>query len=161
MGDRAVVALEEVLAGDLPVRLHVELAAEAEDERVDVEDVGDAGGDVSERLCERRGVGVGIDEDEWAPGPDRDLAQAELSEVETGLAVGPRRGTKRAVEAVRPGVVGALKGLASPRPACEDVAPVAADVEEGPEDAVARACNYNRNLPRDGREVRAVLHDLP
>src|SRR3954451_10630357 len=106
MGERAVVALEEGLARDLPVRLHVELAAEAEDEGVDVEDVGDASGDVSERFCERWRVGVRVDEDERPPGPDRDLAQAELSEVETRLAVGPRCCTKRAVEAVRPGVVG-------------------------------------------------------
>src|SRR5207253_6995489 len=41
MCDRAVVALEKVLAGDLPVRADLELRAEAELERIHVDDLGE------------------------------------------------------------------------------------------------------------------------
>ena len=55
MRDGAVVALEEVLAGDLPVRLEPSNSrAEAELERVDVDDLGELGRHVAERVGERR-----------------------------------------------------------------------------------------------------------
>ena len=38
---------------------------------------------------------------------------------------------------------------------------VAADVQEGAELAVARACNYYGNLAGDGGEVRTVVTELP
>src|SRR3954451_12896448 len=50
--DRAVVALEEVLARDLPVRVELELRAETELERVPVDDLGEARRHVAERVCE-------------------------------------------------------------------------------------------------------------
>src|SRR5919198_85976 len=160
MRDRAVVALEEVLARDLPVRLELELRAEPELERADVEDLRKAPRNVAESLGERRGVGVGIDEHERAPGVDLGRAQAELVELEAGLAVRARRRAQRPVQRVRPGVVRALEGLASPLAGGDDVAAVPADVHEGPKHAVSRACNYYGNLAGDRGEVGAVFGHL-
>src|SRR5439155_7636750 len=70
MGDRAVVALEEVLARDLPVRADLELRAEPELQRIDVEELGNLGWHRSQRVGKRRRVLVGIDEDERPPGVD-------------------------------------------------------------------------------------------
>ena len=54
MRDLAVVALEEVLADDLPVRLELRLPARVEDERVDVEpELRDLRGHRAERVGER------------------------------------------------------------------------------------------------------------
>src|SRR5262249_38679514 len=115
VGDRAVVALEEVLADDLPVRLDVELAAEAELEAVEVEaqaceELRERAQRVGERAC----IGVGVDEHERAPGVDLEAGEAELVVVEAGLELGARGGSQTAVEAVRPRVVGALESLAAP-----------------------------------------------
>src|SRR5262245_16659376 len=160
MRDRAVVALEEVLAGDLPVRLELELRSEPELERVDVDDLGEPRRDVAEHLGQRGRVRVGIDEDEWPRGVDRDLLEAELGEVEARLAIGPRSGAQGAVEPVRPRVVRALERLARAGPARDDVAAMATDVEEGANVSLARACNNYGNLAGDGGEVGAVLREL-
>ncbi len=160
MGDGAVVALEEVLAGDLPVRLETRLGAEAEHERVDVEQLGELRGHVTERVRERWCIGVRVDEDERAPRIDLDLHQAELGRLEAGLAVRPRRRAQRPVEVVRPRVVRALQRRARPRPRGNDVTPVPADVEEGAELSVSRARDHDGDLPRRGREEASVLRDL-
>src|SRR6185312_210112 len=160
MRDGAVVALEEVLAGDLPVRIDVVLAAEVELERVDVDDLPDACGDVAERIRERRGARFRIDEQEWSPRVDGDLLQAELVELEAGLAVGPRGGAQGAVEAVGPRVIRALKRLALSGAVRDDMAAMTAHVQEGTGYAVARACNHNGNLSGDGGEERAGLGEL-
>ena len=52
MRDRAVVALEEVLAADLPVGRDLELGPETELERIDVDDLRELGRYVAERLVE-------------------------------------------------------------------------------------------------------------
>ena len=58
-------------------------------------------------------------------------------------------------------MVRALQRLALSGSVGDDVAAVAAHVEEGTEVVVARACNYYGNLSRGGREVGAGLRDLP
>ena len=125
-----MVALEEVLADDLPVRLVLGGRALAERERVEVEACGrDELRQLAEVLRERRCVGVRVDEDERTPGVDLHGQEPELRRVEAGLAVGARRRAERAVEAVRPRVVRALERLAPPR-ALATGAAVAADVQE-------------------------------
>ena len=52
MGGRAVVALEEVLDDDLPVRVGAELDARVEDERVHVDVAGHDLGQVAEPVVE-------------------------------------------------------------------------------------------------------------
>ena len=75
MRNGAVVALEEVLAGDLPVRVELELRAEVEFQRVDVEDFCELGGHIAERLREWSRVGIGVHEDERAPRVGLDLSE--------------------------------------------------------------------------------------
>ncbi len=90
---------------------------------------------------ERRRVGVRVDEDERPPGIHLHRHEPELRLVEAGLALGARRGAERAVEAVRPRVVGALERLALPLALADERAAVAADVQERAE----------RRLPCRGR----------
>src|SRR5213078_2164610 len=125
------------------------------------DDLGEPRGDVAECLGQRRGIRVGVDEDERPPGVDRDLLEPELVEVEAGLAVRARRRPQRAVEPVRPRVVWALQGLAPAGAGGDDVAAVPADVEERSEPAVARACNHYGNLSGGRGEVGAVALELP
>src|SRR2546430_516343 len=114
MRDLAVVALEEVLADDLPIRLDLGLPAGVVDERVDVQpELRDLRGERAERLRQRLGVGAGVREDERAPGADRDRDEAELVLREVRLFLAARRLEEAAVEPVRPGVIRALQGLAA------------------------------------------------
>jgi hypothetical protein len=91
MRDGAVVALQEVLAGDLPVGCELQLRAEAEPKRVYVDEFGELRRNVAQCLGERRRVGVGIHEDERPPRFHLDADEAELLGREAGLAVGARR----------------------------------------------------------------------
>ena len=69
VGRRAVVALEEVLGGDLPVTVELGFGALEEAERVEVDPcVGDALGDAVEEVRQRVGVRVRVDEQERPPG---------------------------------------------------------------------------------------------
>ena len=161
MRDLAVVALEEVLAHDLPVRLDLGLPAGVVDERVDVEpELRDLRGQRAERLRERLGVGVGVREDERAPGVDRDGNEAELVLREVRLLLAARRRAEAAVEPVRPGVVRALQRLAARLPLGEGGAAVAADVDEAAQDAVSVARDDDRCAAglawRSSRASRAV-----
>jgi hypothetical protein len=114
MRDGAVVALEEVLARDLPVRRDVRLGPEAELQRVQVDDLGQLRGDVAERFGEGRRVRVRVDEHEWPPGVHLNADESELRRIEVGLGVRPRRCAEVAIEVVRPGVIRTLEGTAVP-----------------------------------------------
>src|SRR5436309_15648955 len=106
MRDLAVVALEEVLAHDLPVRLDLSLPARVVNERIDVEaELRDLRGQRPESLCERLRVGADVDEDERAPGVGGYGDEAELVLREVGLLLAAGRGAEAAVEPVAPGVV--------------------------------------------------------
>src|SRR3954447_4713934 len=160
MSDGAVVALEEVLAADLPVGRDLELGSETELERIDVNDLCELGRYVAERLVERRPVSAQVYEDQRAPGSDGDLLQPEIFAVEPGLAIRARGSAQPPVEAVGPRVVGTLERLPRPRAGGNDMSPVPADVEERPQLAVPRACNNYRDLARRRREESARVSDL-
>src|SRR6188472_1033619 len=99
MRDLAVVALEEVLADDLPVRLDLGFPAGVVDEGVDFEaEFRDLCGERAERLRQRLGGGAGVREDERAPGVDRDGHEAELVLREARLLLAARRLAEAAVE---------------------------------------------------------------
>src|SRR6266508_1048523 len=151
--DRAVVALEVVLAGDLPVRRELVLVARMEDEPVD----GDEVGQPAECRRERRRALVGVDEQERAPCLEAKRQEGELGRVEAGLALRAGRGPKGAVEAVRPGVIRALDGRLAAVALDEERAAVAADVEEGAE-PVVRAHDEDRHVagPR-GKALSRLL----
>ena len=70
MRGRAVVALEEVLGDDLPVRVRSELDARVEHEAVDVEVAGEDRRQLAELLRERPRLRVGIDEEKRPPHGD-------------------------------------------------------------------------------------------
>ncbi len=79
MCDRAVVALEEVLRADLPVRLVLGLRAGEKSEPVYVDSRrGDPLGDVLQRLPERRCLEIGVDEHERPPGLELQGDEPEL-----------------------------------------------------------------------------------
>ena len=109
MRDSAVVALEEVLARDLPVRLELELGAEAKLQCIDVEDLGELRRHVAERFCKRSGIEIRIHEHEWAERVNFDLLEPEFARVEARLAIRAGRCAELAVERVGPRVVRALQ----------------------------------------------------
>jgi hypothetical protein len=159
MGDRAVVALEEVLDEHLPVGLQPVLGAVMEDERVDVEPAaGDDRGQGAEGVGQRRRVRRRVDEEERAPGVERCGAQPERRAVEA-VGVGPRRRAQRAVEAVRPRVVVALQRRARPGARHDLRAAMAAHVDERPQLALAIAHDDDRHRARAARQVRAWRRD--
>src|SRR5206468_10889048 len=74
--DGAVIALEEVLADDLPVRVQLGLPACVEDELVHVEpELSDLRRHRAERFGQWLRVGTGVDEQEGPPRVDGDLAE--------------------------------------------------------------------------------------
>ena len=117
--DRAVVALEEVLADDLPVRLDLGLGAEAVLEPVDVEpELGDLLRHRAESLLERRRVGVGVHEHERPPGADGGRAAGRAPRPRTrarGWRAAPRGACRRGRTSRRGRGTGASR--AAPRPA--------------------------------------------
>ena len=106
-------------------------------------------GQVAERLLERGGLGVGVDEHERSPGADRHRHQPEPGAVE--VRVGARRGAQAAVEPVGPGVVRALQRAALGRAGRDERAAVAADVGERAQDVVAVAREHDREAGDVGR----------
>jgi hypothetical protein len=157
-----VVALEEVLADDLPVRVEARLCAVVVAEVVHVHaNRGDELRQLAERLGERRRVGVGIHEDERPPGVGLHRDERDLLRVEAGLAVGAGRRAQAPVETVRPGVVAALERGASSLPLRHLEPAVAADVHEGAKLVVAVAGDDDRHETGAPGEVAARLGDLP
>src|SRR5262249_41197716 len=90
MRNGAVVALEEVLAGDLPIRIDLELRAEAELEGIDVEHLGDLRRHWTQRVRKRRRVHVPIHEHKRPPGVERELDERQLFLFEAELALRSR-----------------------------------------------------------------------
>ena len=161
MRDLAVVALEEVLADDLPVRLDLGLPARVVDERVDVEpELRDLRGQRAERLRERLGR--------------RRSAFAKTNGPHVSTATGTRpssscgksgssslRGAARRRPS-RPYVQAwyghcSVSRLCSPSATRE--AAVAADVDEAAQDAVAVARDDD-GRPADLRGEVAGLREL-
>jgi len=100
MRDGAVVALEEVLDRDLPVRVHAVVHAVVGGEPGEIQPA--RARDLRQRSeCrgQRCGVEVRAHEHERTPGVDESTPQPERQAVELRVAVRPRRRTQRAVEA--------------------------------------------------------------
>src|SRR5918996_1439753 len=155
---RAVVALEEVLHADLPVRSVLRLRALQEAEAVDVDPrLGDTLGNVLEEIGERLGALVGAHEEERPPGLEPERDEAELLAVDAALALGSRRREQLSVEAVRPRVVRALEGRAPAGAAADDGAPVPADVEERAELSLIIADDDDGDVADPGSGERARL----
>jgi hypothetical protein len=160
MRDRAVVALEEVLGADLPVRFVLRLRAREEAQRAHVDSrVRDPLRDVFQELGERRSLRIRVDEHERPPGLEPERNEAEAF-VEATLALRPRRREQPSVETVRPGVVRALERLALARALADDGPAVAADVEEGSQRPLAVVDEQYRDVARAGRVEAARLGDL-
>ncbi len=158
VSDLAVVALEEVLADELPVRLELGLPSGVVDEAVDVEpELGHLCRHRAERVGERFRVRAGVDEDERSPGSDRRRGEAELVLREVRLFLRARRGAEPAVESVRPRVVRALERLPAALALGDREAAVAADVDEGPQLAVAGERDDDRRPAAGGGEEGAGL----
>ncbi len=156
-----MVALEEVLARDLPVRFQLARRTVVESECLDVHDLGEELRQAAECLGKGRRRHVGIDEDERPPGVDLDREEGQLGRVEVRLAVGPRRGAERAVEAVRPRVVGALQRLALALALRDLEAAVPADVHERLQLVFPCAGHHDGDQPGGRREERARFGELP
>ncbi len=158
---RAVVALEEVLGGDLPVAVELRLGALKEPQCVQVDArVGDALGDSVEEVLERPGVGIGVHEDQRAPGVDTQRDEAELLLVHAALLVPARGGDEAAVEAVRPRVVRALERLASPGAFADDRPAVPADVQERAQLVLTIADEDDGHVGDGGSEERRRLRHV-
>src|SRR6266536_13496 len=157
---RAVVALEEVLDDDLPVRVRVELDPRVEDELREVEVAREDRGQLSEVLVEWHGLRIRVDEEERAPGSGARGQKRPLVLVEAGLAVGARRRAQRSVEGVRPGVVAALDRLAPAAAVDEHRAAMPADVQECLQLALLVADDEDRDAAGVRRQERTGLGDL-
>jgi len=125
MRGRAVVALEEVLDGALPVRLHPEVDARVEQQPSDVE----LRRKRPKRVAERPRVRVGVHPQERTPRVHARSDERDVVAVAVEL-LAPRRSAERPVELVRPRVVGALDRVAAARSLDEDRAAVPAHVQE-------------------------------
>ena len=80
--DRAVVALEVVLDGDLPVGADLVVDALVEAQPVDVQPMlEDDLGEVIQRFAQRLGVSTRVGEHERTPGPDRHRRQPMTANV--------------------------------------------------------------------------------
>ena len=142
---RAVVALEEVLHHDLPVRLDRPLVVRVEANGVDVEPArGDDRRQVAERRCSGGASGSGFTNTNGPQVSTETGASERPGRVEPRLALGSRRPSKRAVEVVRPRVVRALQRFAAAGALDDEVAAMPADVHEASQHAVRAANDSDR-----------------
>ena len=102
----------------------------------------------------------GLTKTNRAPGVDGYGHEAERRQVEARLAVGARRAAQRAVQPVRPGVVGALDRLAPGVAVAERMASVPADVDEPAQLAVAGTREDDGERAGQGRGQLAGLGEL-
>ena len=140
----------------LPVRrILVDLEAAVEAHAAEIDPVlGKAFGDVAEPLLQRPRLLIEVREDERPPLGNGDGMESQCLALEPRLALRARCGAKRAVEVVRPRVVGALDRLALAVALAQDEAAVPADVDEPAQLPIAPADEDDRCLTHDrGGEV--------
>ena len=149
MDHRAMEAFGIILEHELPVGADSVVDAGAGAESLDVESA-EAALDRGERARERLGVARQIDEQESLPRRERDGVQRIVPLVEARHLAHVRRADQRAVERVRPGVVGTLDrfGQAAARAVAQPGAAVTAHIVEGAHRAVLPA-HQDDALPRD------------
>ena len=169
MGDRAVVALEEIVDHVLPVRLDVEGQAVREGKLIEIRHQGaNLVGQALALLSEWSRVGIQVDEDEGAELLDPYRGQADLALVEVLDVIGVGGVAQLAVQAVGPGVVGAGDDLLGALALEQFMGPVLADIVEGPELAFPAADREKRiALKFEGQVLArvaqpfAVANELP
>ena len=144
VGDRAVVALQEVVDHVLPVRL--DLVGES----VGVGEVGHVGGPVGDLGCQVAGQvdqwggpGVEVDVDEATELLDGQGIEADGQRVEVDQVVGVGGGPEATVEAVGPGVVRAGDPADGAVAGEQFVGPMHAHVGERPQRAVIVADHHH------------------
>ena len=160
MGDLAVIALEVVLAADLPVGRVLTLVAAQEAKVLDVDSARrEQVGQRRSTSCSAGASESGLTKTNGPPRGDAERHEAEAVGGEARLSLGARGGAKRPVEVVRPGVVRAPQRLAAALALADERAAVPADIEEGaqhplgPGRAVPERLRHER--PRTGRARRA------
>ena len=157
MHERQMIALDEVLDRQLPIRLQLETQPAAAAQQAEVV-IGPALLQRGEMLGERRGRRVEIDEDDGAPERTLDGDEAVRRLVEPFMRVDAGAAEaggahQLAVQRVGPGVVGADHGGALGRGGDELGAAVPADVVEGADLAVGAV----HDQQRDAREIHRHL----
>ena len=160
MRGRAVVALEEVLGDDLPVRGRVELDPRVEHEVVDGDVAREDLRQRAELFNQRPSLRVRIDEQERPPGGDARREKRPVAPVEAGLAVRSRSRTQGSVEAVGPRVVVTLDRAPRFAALCQHGAAMPADVDERAQLPVVVAGDEDGNAGGVGGEVRTGLADV-
>src|SRR5215212_794108 len=159
MSDWTVVALEKVLARDLPVRGDLPVGPVVEGKRIDVDaGCGDALRDLTEQFGQRLRSAVEVDEAERSPALQADRNERDVGDVDA-LALRPRRGVERPVERVRPGVVRALKTLPAAWLLDDDRAAVPADVDERALVPMLVSHDDDRHPPRPPRHDVLLAED--
>ena len=162
-----VVALDEVVDVDLPVRVEHQALGAIRLEGLD----GFVGKDADRvaEVREQRFDGVDGDEQQPAPLVDTDRLQRPIGHVEVGVLAEPRRALQGAVEAVDPVVVGALDRLAMPAAFLQQpCAAMDAHVSKGMEHAVVgaddehlRTGNFSSDVVAGCGDVRRRAEQLP
>ena len=149
---RDVVALEKIVDVDFPIG--IDLIVDPPNQTLAGQAIGpDPLGNTREHLGERRGLGrFETDEHEPLPNVDRHGDQTEVLLVKQFGPVELGHAAETTVELIRPAVVFAGQGLdATGRLEGQRPASMAADVVEGPEDAVLSP-DHDHRIVGDGRE---------
>ena len=156
---RAVVALEEVLDHDLPVRVRAELDARVElDRSMSMSRARIAGR--SPRCSASGAAGSGLTNRNGPQVSTLGRQERPVVVVEAGLAIRARRGcaaSRRGRRSTRGSGTGACCGAAAVH---QDRAAMAADVDERAQIAFPVAGDEDRHAACVGRKVRAGLCDL-
>ena len=151
MRSRAVVALEEVLGGDLPVAGELGLRALQEAQRIEVEPgVGDHLRQAVEEVRERGRLAIGIDEDERAPASRAAAARGRARRCRSRppCPTAERRQAGRRARRSRRGT-GTAASRASPSPRRRS------NRDGGTRSGTRGACRRGRGRGRRGRRRRS------
>ncbi len=145
MRDGAVVALQEVLARDLPVGADLPVGPVVERQRIDVEPVGgESLRDLSEQLRERQRGVVEVDEAKRPPRFHPHGHEGQL--LHAVELLGARRRAEGSVQIVGPGVVRALQRPSVAGLLDHDRSAVPADVDERSLGSVGVPDEHDRHL---------------
>src|SRR6056297_2777282 len=162
-----VVALAVILDREFPVGLDFELEPAVVAAVIERQvEFGPAGDEVGHRLVKRRGVARDVDPDDIAPDMAADLVEAKLIAANGLVGVVPRpadmrRGDKRALGRVAPGMIGAANGTFDLAGFLdEDHAAMSADVLKDPDVAVLVTDQQQRHAEKFQRLGIARLGDI-
>ena len=140
---RQVVSLEIVVDVGLPVAVHVVGAALGKLHAAEIELLG-LGGQFAQRLAQRAGLGIEIDEDQVEPFFEANRDEAEVFGIEIFDAIEFGGDEQSAVEAVGPAVVAAAEEFAVSAAGGGVAGAMAANVIKAAENAVVAAGDEER-----------------